>query len=119
MKHIFEYLFSKKSDLDKIKTRYYIIFPFGEDQYYMDDKIRHNIGEIFRCPEDSWSFYLVSQREEFNHAWIDNNTAVWETTDDPNTIKKDFKSIVKDDMGSSDIIKEISKKYEVLKKGKF
>ena len=95
MKHIFEYLFSKKSDLDKIKSIYYIIFPFGPDQIYMNDKIQHNIGEMFKCPKDSWSFYLVSQREEsnfniLNHIRDDDETTIWKTVNDPNTIKKRF-----------------------------
>lgn len=46
MKHIFEYLFSKKSDLDKIKTKHnddlYIVDPFSDFYSWLCAESRRN-----------------------------------------------------------------------------
>ena len=66
MKHIFEYLFSKKSDLDKIRIpEYYILRPSTHAYYIFKDDIKS--GKYVRSlPSLNYLFWVIPEHEYEN-----------------------------------------------------
>ena len=64
MKHIFEYLFSKKSDLDKIRSPYnYIIYAIGQDFNQYSEKIKNLSQDSIYITYNGAKIWILSESE--------------------------------------------------------
>ena len=96
MKTLKEALITKKN-IDRVGiTNYYVVFPFGEDQSFLDHCFEKT---KFRA---KWSYYILTENQIKKHfdsvnAYINNlkdlKTLVWEFTCSEDEIKKFLASI--------------------------